>query len=298
MKFVATLIANPEKANLHPRDVKKAQGILNRAGYVSRPPAWLEDCIACDIEFTGSSLSYVRKCLKNGLTGIEIDIVVQPTKNRRKRLLIADMDSTIVTGETLDELAGIAGLKKQVSVITKRAMQGEVDFKEAVRERVALLGGVPVAAMEEALNKTELTKGAATLVKTMRFNGAYTALVSGGFNYFTNAIAKMVGFQEISSNQIVIKNGILTGEVIEPILDSDAKLQALKNICNDQNIPLSESLATGDGANDIPMIIHSGLGVAFHAKPIVETNAKAIIRFGDLTSLLYLQGYKSTEFCH
>ena len=298
MKFVATLIANPEKANLHPRDVKKAQEILNRAGYVSRPPAWLEDHIACDIEFTGSSLSYVRKCLKTGLTGIEIDIVVQPTKNRRKRLLIADMDSTIVTGETLDELAGIAGLKKQVSVITKRAMQGEVEFKEAVRERVALLEGVPAAAMEKALNKIEVTKGATTLVKTMRFNGAYTALVSGGFNYFTNAIAKLVGFQEISSNQIVIKNGILTGEVIEPILDSDAKLQALKKICNDQNIPLSESIATGDGANDIPMIIHSGLGVAFHAKPVVETNAKAIIRFGDLTSLLYLQGYKSTEFCH
>ncbi|MEE2654951.1 MAG: phosphoserine phosphatase SerB [Pseudomonadota bacterium] len=298
MKFVATLIANPEKANLHPRDVKQAREILKRAGYTLEHSAWLKDCIACDIEFTGSNLSYVRNCLRIGLNSLEIDVVVQPTKNRRKRVLIADMDSTIVTGETLDELAEIAGLKNQVSIITERAMRGEVDFKDAVRERVALLKGVSAKDMKDALNKIEVTSGAPTLVKTMRFNGAYTALVSGGFSYFTSAIAKLVGFQEEISNQIVIQNGILTGEVIEPILDSDSKLQALKKICNEKHIPLSESIATGDGANDIPMIIHSGLGVAFHAKPAVETNAKAIIRFGDLTSLLYIQGYKSTEFCY
>tara|TARA_Y100000588_G_scaffold369087_1_gene437705 strand:- start:1130 stop:2026 length:897 start_codon:yes stop_codon:yes gene_type:complete len=298
MKFVATLIANPEKANLHPRDVKQAREILKRAGYTFEHSAWLKDCIACDIEFTGSNLSYVRNCLRIGLNSLEIDVVVQPTKNRRKRVLIADMDSTIVTGETLDELAEIAGLKNQVSIITERAMRGEVDFKDAVRERVALLKGVSAKDMKDALNKIEVTSGAPTLVKTMRFNGAYTALVSGGFSYFTSAIAKLVGFQEEISNQIVIQNGILTGEVIEPILDSDSKLQALKKICNEKHIPLSESIATGDGANDIPMIIHSGLGVAFHAKPAVETNAKAIIRFGDLTSLLYIQGYKSTEFCY
>ena len=298
MKFVATLIANPEKANLHPEDVQQAQEILNRAGYNFRSVAWLKDYIACDIEFSGSNLSYGRTCLKNALDNLEIDIVVQPTKNRRKKILIADMDSTVVAGETLDELAETAGLKKQISIITERAMRGEVDFKDAIRERVALLKGVPAKAMEEALNKIKVTSGATTLVRTMRFNGAYTALVSGGFSYFTSAIAKSVGFQEQISNQIVIQNGILTGEVIEPILDSKAKLQALKTICNAKNIPLSESIATGDGANDIPMIMHSGLGVAFHAKPAVETNAEAIIRFGDLTSLLYLQGYKSIEFCY
>ena len=298
MKYLATLIANPSKADLDYRDVEEVKETLEQEGYTSSNPFWIESNVACDIPFTGSNIKQAKEHIKKCLAGSEIDIVVQPAKNRRKKILVADMDSTIVEGETLDELAGLIGLKKQVSEITKRAMRGEIDFKESLFERVSLLKGIPVAAMEETLQNITLTPGAIPLVRTMSFNGAYTVLLSGGFSYFTRAIAKLVGFDEEISNELVVKNGYLTGQVTEPILDSNGKLEKLRNISQTRNIPITNAMAVGDGFNDIPMIVHSGIGVSFRGKSAVDAKADASIRFGDLTSLLYVQGYKTKDFCY
>ena len=206
------------------------------------------------------------------------------------------MDSTIVTSETLDELAAHAGLKDQVAAITERAMRGEIDFKGALRERVAMLTGLPEDALAQTLAGIELTPGARTLVRTMRAAGAYTALVSGGFGYFTSRVAAMCGFDEDRANSLLIEDGALTGKVGEPILDRESKLATLEELAVSKNVPLSATMATGDGANDLPMIQAAGLGVAFRAKPAVEEAAPAAIRHGDLTALLYLQGYRRPQF--
>ena len=296
MNLVVTLITSPDRANLASRHVDQARTILDKAGCASKTPHWLAENIACDIEFDDTGAARSHQFLQEGMKGLEIDIVVQPEGNRRKRILLADMDSTIVVGETLDELAHLAGLRDQVAAITERAMRGEIDFKNALRERVSMLKGLPAGALQESLNNTKLTEGASTLVKTMSANGAYTVLVSGGFSFFTRAIAKIVGFDEDRSNTMIVENGALTGEIVEPILDRDAKLETLKTISTEKATPLIDTMAVGDGANDLPMILNAGLGVAFHAKPIVEEKAPAAIRYGDLTALLYLQGYKLKEF--
>jgi phosphoserine phosphatase len=296
MELVVTLIANPAQANLTQQHVDHVQTALSEANCVSSSPSWLAQNIACDISFEGEDIVTLRNKLQNDVSNFEIDSVIQPTAHRRKHLLLADMDSTIVIGETLDELAGIAGLKSRVAAITERAMRGELNFKEALRERVAMLKGLPAAALHETLESTELTSGARQLVQTMRANSAYTVLVSGGFKFFTDAVGKKVGFHEDRSNEMIIANGVLTGEVGDPILDRDAKLEALNSISAAKQIPIEETLTTGDGANDLPMILAAGLGVAFHAKPVVEEKAPAAIRYGDLTALLYLQGYRREEF--
>jgi len=296
MNLVVTLITSPERANITHRHIDQARTILDKAGCKSKAPLWLAENISCDIEFNDTRPTHSLKILQEEMKGLEIDIVVQYHANRRKRLLLADMDSTIVVGETLDELAYFAGLKGEVATITERAMRGEIDFKSALRERVSMLKGLSANALEESLNKTKLTKGASTLVKTMRANGAYTVLVSGGFSFFTQAIAKIVGFNEDRSNTMIVENGALTGEIAEPILDRDAKLETLKTISKEKGIPLVDTIAVGDGANDLPMILNAGIGVAFHAKPIVEEKAPAAIRYGDLTALLFVQGYRLKEF--
>ncbi|NKB19667.1 MAG: phosphoserine phosphatase SerB [Alphaproteobacteria bacterium] len=296
MELVVTLITNPEQANLTQQHVDCIQAALNDAGSMPASPSWLAESIACDITFEGDDIPSFRKLMQGEVWDLGIDSVVQPITNRRKRLLLADMDSTIVTGETLDELAGIAGLKDRVAAITERAMRGEIDFKAALRERVAILKGLPATALDKTLEITELTSGARQLVQTMRTNDAHTVLVSGGFKFFTSAIGKKVGFHEDRSNEMIIKNGILTGTVGDPILDRDAKLDALNSISSAKEIPIEETMATGDGANDLPMILAAGLGIAFHAKPVVEEKAPAAIRHGDLTALLYIQGYRREEF--
>tara|TARA_A100001037_G_C15080887_1_gene604199 strand:- start:204 stop:1100 length:897 start_codon:yes stop_codon:yes gene_type:complete len=296
MKLVVTLITSPERANITHRHIDQARTILSEAGCHSKAPFWLAENIACDIEFDDTETSRSLKFLQEAMKESEIDIVVQSQENRRKRLLLADMDSTIVVGETLDELAFFAGLRDQISTITERAMRGEIDFKNALRERVSMLRGLPTDALNKALENTKLTKGASTLVKTMRANGAYTVLVSGGFNFFTETIAKIAGFNEERANTMIIEHGALTGEIAEPILDRDAKLETLKTMSKEKGIPLVDTMAVGDGANDLPMILNAGIGVAFHAKPIVEEKAPAAIRYGDLTALLYLQGYRQKEF--
>ena len=296
MDLVATLIADPRRADLTADKVTAFQEMVADNGGVARAPRWLGAGRACDMEFDEWNLPDSRALARTEFAAAEFDVVIQPREGRRKQLLIADMDSTIVTGETLDELAAHAGLKEQISEITARAMRGEIDFKTALRERVGKLAGLPVDALAKTLATTALTSGARTLVQTMRAHGAYTVLVSGGFRFFTRDIAAQVGFHEELAYDFIIAGDHLTGNVAEPILDKDAKLRALNDYAAQRNLPISATLATGDGANDLPMITAAGLGVAYHAKPIVEADAPASIKWGDLTALLYVQGYSQAEF--
>ena len=225
-----------------------------------------------------------------------IDAIAQPTVPRRKRLLLADMDSTIVTSETLDELADFAGLKPRIAAITARAMNGELDFKSALRERVAMLRGLPVTALEQTWQRVRLTPGAAELVATMRANGATTALVSGGFTFFTGRVAALVDFHLHRSNQLLDDGIALTGSIAEPILDRGSKLATLHELAARDGLDLAATLAVGDGANDLDMLRAAGLGVAFHAKPIVAAEASARVDHADLRALLFAQGYHASQF--
>ncbi|MEM1377644.1 MAG: phosphoserine phosphatase SerB [Pseudomonadota bacterium] len=226
-----------------------------------------------------------------------IDIAVQPlTGTRRKRLLLADMDSTMIRQECIDELAAEVGVKDRVSEITARAMNGEIEFEAALRERVALLKGLPTSVIETVIaNRIQLMPGGTALVKTMRANGAYCALVSGGFTDFTSRIAEIIGFDEHRANRLLHADQHLTGEVAEPILGKQAKLDTMNDLCERLNLTHDDVVAVGDGANDLAMITAAGLGVALHAKPSVASQADVKIDHGDLTSLLYLQGYTDDE---
>lgn len=231
------------------------------------------------------------------LDGAPIDAVTTPSAaRRRRRLLIADMDSTIVTGETLDELAAFAGVGEHVAAITRRSMNGEIDFAAALRERVALLEGLGVEALERTWEGVRLTPGAVELVRTMRARGAVTALVSGGFTWFTGRVAARCGFAEHRANRLLDDGARLLGRVAEPILDRDAKLRTLQELAAAAAIPLDDCLAVGDGANDLAMLGAAGLGVAYHAKPLVAAAARVRIEHADLRALLYIQGYALDEF--
>jgi len=257
---------------------------------------WLKPDKAFDIAFAGDR-DAVRAALR-GTVHDEwlLDINVIPAKNRRKKLLIADMDSTIVGCECIDELADFVGLKPKVAAITERAMRGELDFPSALRERVALLKGLPLDAMARVYaERVKLNPGARELTATMRAHGGYAVLVSGGFTYFTSRVAAEAGFDTHQGNRLIDDGRALTGDVAEPILGREAKLQALEETCVRLECSPDDALAVGDGANDLDMIKHAGLGVAYHAKPVVAAAAGASIVHGDLTGLLYLQGYREAE---
>ena len=297
MQMIVTVIAGEAGDRLSESAADRIrQTVADIAGAAAARADWLNKGIACDIAVAADDLDRMRAAIRETCADVPFDIVVQPAEGRRKSLLIADMDSTIVTSETLDELAGHAGLKDRVAAITERAMRGEIDFKGALHERVAMLTGLPEAALADTLAGIELTPGARTLVRTMRASGAYTALVSGGFGYFTTRVAAACGFHEDRANSLLIEDGVLTGRVGEPILDRESKLATLRELAASKNVPLASTMATGDGANDLPMILAAGLGVAFRAKPAVEDAAPAAIRHGDLTALLYLQGYRRPQF--
>jgi len=250
--------------------------------------------IAFDIPFAGDPTAALEaaRALAPGL-----DVNVVPAANRRKKLLIADMDSTVIGCECLDELADMAGLKPRIAAITERAMQGEIAFEPALRERVALLKGLPLAALERTYaGRVKLNPGAKILVAVMKAHGARAILVSGGFTYFTSRVAREAGFDCDQANRLLDDGRVLTGRVAEPILGRDAKLAALERAVAEQGIALADALAVGDGANDLAMIGRAGLGVAWHAKPVVAASAAARIDRGDLTALLYLQGYRDDEF--
>ena len=294
MSLVATLICNPANPALDSTIVDGARAVLPSPGAAQ----WLFDEVAVDIPFTASDDSRaIANRLRQARGDLPIDVVVQPSGFRRKKLLLADMDSTMIEQECIDELADFAGLKAHVAKITERAMRGEIEFEPALRERVALLKGLPVSVVEEVLAKhITLTPGGPELVATMRANGAYTCLISGGFTLFTGAVAEMLGFDEHRANELIVRDGKLTGEVKEPILGRAAKLATLIELRESFDLDDIETLAVGDGANDLDMIQAAGLGVAYHAKPAVAATAAARIDYGDLTALLYAQGYRRDEF--
>ena len=291
--LVATLIANPEKPVLTPQLVDKATDSINASNVY-----WLCDGIACDIPLNNNiAPDEAQATLRNTLHGEAVDVAVQRQDNRRKKLLIADMDSTMIGQECIDELADVAGLRDYISDITKRAMNGEIAFEPALRERVALLKGLPLSIIDDVIEKRiTLANGGKALIATMRKNGAYTALVSGGFTLFTSKIASAIGFDEHNANELVVEGDHLAGRVNEPILGKQAKLEKLEELCERLHISPNDAMAVGDGANDLAMLQRAGSGVALHAKPIVAEAASIRIDYGDLTALLYLQGYRKSDF--
>jgi len=293
MAFVATLIANPSHALLVPSLAEKAAEAISATGLY-----WLADGIACDLAIRDTMTSIEAEALlRAALDGQPIDIVVQDADKRRKKLLLADMDSTMIGQECIDELAAEAGLKDLVAAITARAMNGEIAFEPALRERVALLKGLPLSVVDEVIAKRiTLTPGGITLVATMKSKGHYTALVSGGFTVFTGPVASKIGFDENRANILLEKDGVLIGEVAEPILGKQAKVDALLELADRLGISPEDVMAVGDGANDLGMIKIAGAGVALHAKPVVAAEARMRIDHGDLTALLYIQGYRKTDF--
>jgi phosphoserine phosphatase len=294
MSLVATLICNPNNPALDSTIVDGALAVLPSAG----PARWLFDEVAVDIRFESrEDLRAIENRLREARRDLPIDIVVQPLATRRKKLFLADMDSTMIGQECIDELADFAGLKAHVAAITERAMRGEIEFEPALRARVALLKDMPVSVVDEVLAKRITpTPGGRALVTTMRANGAYTCLISGGFTLFTNAVAAKLGFQENRANELVVHDGKFTGEVRDPILGRAAKLATLIELTESFDLDDIDTLAVGDGANDLGMIQHAGLGVAYRAKPAVAATAAARIDHGDLTALLYAQGYRREEF--
>lgn len=295
MSHVATLISNPARPAITDVALAAARTLLPGAGET----AWLAPGIAAELPFSanGGDLRVMAEALRRKLAPAPVDVVLQPAAGRRKKLYLTDMDSTVIDQECIDELADFAGLKERVARITERAMNGEIAFEPALRERVSLLKGLPVSVVDEVIEKRiTLTPGGRIVTATMRANGAHTCLVSGGFTLFTGKIAAAIGFEEHRGNRLVIEEGKLAGRVEEPVLGKEAKLATLRELTARFKLRPEETLVSGDGANDLPMIEAAGMGVAFRAKPIVAAAAHARIDHGDLTALLYLQGYRREEF--
>jgi phosphoserine phosphatase len=294
MTHVATLIAKP--GALEAGAVERAGALLPNA----RPAQWLDTATAADIAFAAPAKSDTRIIADElrATLAVPVDVVVQDAEDRRKKLFLADMDSTMIGQECIDELADYAGLKPQIAAITERAMRGEIAFEPALRERVARLKGLPAALIGEIVERRiTLTPGARVLVATMRKHGAWTCLVSGGFTLFVERIAAMIGFDESRSNLLKLDpDGRLNGIVSEPIFGRDHKRATLIELRNRLGLAREQTLVAGDGANDLDMIVEAGLGVAYHAKPKVAAAAQARIEHGDLTALLYAQGYRKAEF--
>lgn len=296
MRSVLTLIADPATAKLTPETALLAWRALRAAGETVGDIDWLAPGIACDIALDAAPEPGLRDIATMALTGRPVDAVLQAAAGRRKKLLVADMESTIIVNEMVDELAALVGVGEQVAAITRRAMNGEIRFKEALRERVALLGGLEEVALRETCERIVFMPGARALVATMRANGARAALVSGGFRVYTGYVAPRVGFDWHYANDLVVRDGVVAGTVTEPILGREAKREALISLCRELKLDVSGSIAVGDGANDIDMIETAGLGIAFRAKPALKAVAPVAIDHGDLTALLYLQGYRQREF--
>lgn len=288
--FTVTLLTNPETPVLDRTTVESLRNAWGGGNAV-----WLDPGVAA--EFTVAAVPSNQTEVWEGLQALRIDMAVQPSANRRKRLLIADMDSTMIQQECIDELADEAGVGAHVAAITARAMNGELEFEGALRERVGLLRGLPEDVIARVIrDRITLMPGGAALLATMRASGAHCALVSGGFTAFTGAIAARLGFDEHHANTLLVKDGALTGEVADPILGKEAKLLALKEISERLGLTPDDALAVGDGANDLPMLLAAGAGVALHAKPRVQAECALRANHGDLTALLYLQGYARDEF--
>src|SRR5438046_4610370 len=287
---IATLIA---AGRLDDRLIDRALGLLRELDPGAAFLHWIDDGAAADLRLAGRARD--ARWALDGLEGV--DIVVQPDEPRWKRLLVADMDSTVIGQECIDELADYAGLKDKVARITERAMQGELDFPGALRERVRLLAGLDERALSRCLNeRVEVTAGAETLVQTMRAGGASCLLVSGGFLSFADPIAKAVGFDRVKANRLVFAGGKLSGEVGNPIVDAKAKSEALTEARGELGLDQEDVLAVGDGANDKLMIEEAGLGIAFRAKPALAEVADAELKHHGLDALLWVQGVRRRDW--
>jgi len=291
--LVATLIANPATKHLTSAMVDKACATVHATGM-----SVLAENNAMDILLPrGITQLEARTRLENALDGQPIDIIIQPVLGRRKKLLIADMDSTMIEQECIDELADEVGLHDEIAALTAQAMRGEIEFEGALRARVGLLAGLPLDVVDKVIaNRITYRAGGKTLIATMRQAGCHTALVSGGFILFTEKIAATLKFHEHHANRLQHDGRALTGKVGEPILGAEAKLHRLRELCNRLNITMKETMAVGDGANDLPMLQQAGSGVALHAKPMVAKSAHMRVDYGDLTALLHIQGYKLQDF--
>lgn len=288
--FIATLLTNPEKPQL---DRVAVESLRNAWG--GGEAVWLDPGVAA--EFSLAAIPANLWEVWASFQSMGIDLAVQPAEGRKKRLLIADMDSTMIQQECIDELADEAGVGAYVAGITARAMNGELDFEDALRERVGLLAGLDESVIARVIrDRITLMPGGGAVVATMRAQGAYAALVSGGFTAFTGAIAGVLGFDENRANRLLVANGKLTGKVADPILGKAAKVQALQEISARLGITPADAIAVGDGANDLGMLGLAGMGVALHAKPSVQAECDIRVNHGDLTALLYLQGYARDEF--
>ncbi|MCP5432799.1 MAG: phosphoserine phosphatase SerB [Alphaproteobacteria bacterium] len=297
MSHIVTLVAPREEAHIDSGVLAAVADAIAAAGGTPGAPHTLEPGEAADIPASGLDAAALRAAAEAGLAGARLDLVAQPLAHRRKRLLVADMDSTIINVECIDELADLAGIKAEIAAITERAMRGELAFEPALRERVARLAGQPEGIVAKVLaERVRLNPGARTLVRTMAAKGAVTALVSGGFTAFTRVVAERAGFAVHRANELLVEDGRLAGRVREPILGRDAKLATLKALASEHAIPLTETLAVGDGANDLAMIEAAGLGIAYRAKPVVAAAADGELRHADLAALLFVQGYRRNEF--
>lgn len=293
MEQVLTLIANP--LSLTQGTVDTVRDALGNLGQRTSPPDWLAPGEACDLHFTGLSADQADAAARFALGCTAVDVVVQPAEGRKKRLLLADMESTIIEQEMLDELGEQLGIRDRIAAITARAMNGEIDFGGALRERVALLKGLVATVLDEAAARITFTPGAAELVAVMRANGTHCVIVSGGFRHFTRLVVEDLGFHEDHANDLIIADGYLTGTCAEPIFGREDKLRILVETAAARGLALAQTLAVGDGANDVPMLSAAGLGIAFHAKPTVRAEARHRIDHADLRALLFAQGYRQTD---
>lgn len=295
-RLVATLISNPVRPQVTDTAIDAVAKAFVQDKATLAGTQVLHDGVAADIFLDTISLNDARAVAARLSDALGLDIAVQPEAGRRKQLLVADMDSTIIAVECIDEIAGMVGVKDQVARITEAAMRGELDFAGALKERVAMLAGLDEAALEKVFaERVRLNPGARTLIQTMNKNGAKTVLISGGFTFFTSRVAELTGFQVARANVLEFKGGKLTGQVVPPIVDSATKKATLLEFAAPLPGGVDAALALGDGANDIPMIEAAGLGVAYHAKPKAAAAADVSIRYGDLTAVLYLQGYRAEE---
>ena len=281
-----------------PPGLLDAQAIGRLAGIVAdAAPRWLSPGEACDLALPpGANAAQAQAEARARLSGMPVDANAVPLAGRRKRLLVADMESTLIRNEMLDELAALEGMGARVSAITARAMNGEIDFRGALRERVALFAGRDVALLERAGVLIEEMPGAAVLVATMRRHGAFAAIVSGGFRFYTGRVREALGADHDEANDLELEGSTITGRVREPILDAAGKAATLRRLAAERGLAPEDAMATGDGANDLQMMSIAGLGVAFRAKPRVAAQARLSVAHGDLTALLFLQGYERTEF--